>query len=602
MSGNNLITVDALDFGEIKSRIRTFLSGQSVFADYNFEGSALSTLVDLLAYNTHYNALYTNMALNEQFLDSASKYSSVVSLAKQIGYTAKQVKSANAKISITVSGLAVNPPTLSIPRGTTFTSKAGVSEFRFSTRQAYTAELTGSSYIFNDVMIYEGSRITNEYLFNENTKFIIPSRTVDLSSLSVRVFDSSQTSEFNNFIPVDNLLTIDGLDRIYFVKQNEDLFYEVYFGNDVLGKAIVPGNVVSLDYAVSSGDVANGGGQFFYTSGFISNALIRVQTIARAAGGAPAESLEQIKFNAPRMYSAQNRAVTATDYKTQLQSNFPQIETVQVWGGQDNVPRQFGKVFISAKPFNREELSQLEQDDIRSFLKLKRSVLTVTHEFVKPKLIDILISTSVYYDIDKTTRTQGDIAALVRGQITQLSSQLNKFGVDFRYSNLVKLIDSSERQIVSNITNIALRYKEIPIINRTETYKLDIKNPIKQQAGSFYTTKFFTDASTLPCHIEDDGLGQLILYQNNTNGPKQALYTIGSINYLTGSIDIRSLNIISLSDTRSNFYYYITPSSNDVIPVNQYILQIPDLEVKITAIPERSSNQVIVNHTFSPSR
>ena len=602
MSGNNLITVDALDFGEIKSRIRTFLSGQSVFADYNFEGSALSTLVDLLAYNTHYNALYTNMALNEQFLDSASKYSSVVSLAKQIGYTAKQVKSANAKISITVSGLAVNPPTLSIPRGTTFTSKAGVSEFRFYTRQAYTAELTGSSYIFNDVMIYEGSRITNEYLFNENTKFIIPSRTVDLSSLSVRVFDSSQTSEFNNFIPVDNLLTIDGLDRIYFVKQNEDLFYEVYFGNDVLGKAIVPGNVVSLDYAVSSGDVANGGGQFFYTSGFISNALIRVQTIARAAGGAPAESLEQIKFNAPRMYSAQNRAVTATDYKTQLQSNFPQIETVQVWGGQDNVPRQFGKVFISAKPFNREELSQLEQDDIRSFLKLKRSVLTVTHEFVKPKLIDILISTSVYYDIDKTTRTQGDIAALVRGQITQLSSQLNKFGVDFRYSNLVKLIDSSERQIVSNITNIALRYKEIPIINRTETYKLDIKNPIKQQAGSFYTTKFFTDASTLPCHIEDDGLGQLILYQNNTNGPKQALYTIGSINYLTGSIDIRSLNIISLSDTRSNFYYYITPSSNDVIPVNQYILQIPDLEVKITAIPERSSNQVIVNHTFSPSR
>ena len=602
MSGNNLITVDALDFGEIKSRIRTFLSGQSVFADYNFEGSALSTLVDLLAYNTHYNALYTNMALNEQFLDSASKYSSVVSLAKQIGYTAKQVKSANAKISITVSGLAVNPPTLSIPRGTTFTSKAGVSEFRFSTRQAYTAELTGSSYIFNDVMIYEGSRITNEYLFNENTKFIIPSRTVDLSSLSVRVFDSSQTSEFNNFIPVDNLLTIDGFDRIYFVKQNEDLFYEVYFGNDVLGKAIVPGNVVSLDYAVSSGDVANGGGQFFYTSGFISNALIRVQTIARAAGGAPAESLEQIKFNAPRMYSAQNRAVTATDYKTQLQSNFPQIETVQVWGGQDNVPRQFGKVFISAKPFNREELSQLEQDDIRSFLKLKRSVLTVTHEFVKPKLIDILISTSVYYDIDKTTRTQGDIAALVRGQITQLSSQLNKFGVDFRYSNLVKLIDSSERQIVSNITNIALRYKEIPIINRTETYKLDIKNPIKQQAGSFYTTKFFTDASTLPCHIEDDGLGQLILYQNNTNGPKQALYTIGSINYLTGSIDIRSLNIISLSDTRSNFYYYITPSSNDVIPVNQYILQIPDLEVKITAIPERSSNQVIVNHTFSPSR
>ena len=602
MSGNNLITVDALDFGEIKSRIRTFLSGQSVFADYNFEGSALSTLVDLLAYNTHYNALYTNMALNEQFLDSASKYSSVVSLAKQIGYTAKQVKSANAKISITVSGLAVNPPTLSIPRGTTFTSKAGVSEFRFSTRQAYTAELTGSSYIFNDVMIYEGSRITNEYLFNENTKFIIPSRTVDLSSLSVRVFDSSQTSEFNNFIPVDNLLTIDGLDRIYFVKQNEDLFYEVYFGNDVLGKAIVPGNVVSLDYAVSSGDVANGGGQFFYTSGFISNALIRVQTIARAAGGAPAESLEQIKFNAPRMYSAQNRAVTATDYKTQLQSNFPQIETVQVWGGRDNVPRQFGKVFISAKPFNREELSQLEQDDIRSFLKLKRSVLTVTHEFVKPKLIDILISTSVYYDIDKTTRTQGDIAALVRGQITQLSSQLNKFGVDFRYSNLVKLIDSSERQIVSNITNIALRYKEIPIINRTETYKLDIKNPIKQQAGSFYTTKFFTDASTLPCHIEDDGLGQLILYQNNTNGPKQALYTIGSINYLTGSIDIRSLNIISLSDTRSNFYYYITPSSNDVIPVNQYILQIPDLEVKITAIPERSSNQVIVNHTFSPSR
>lgn len=605
MSANNLITVDALDFGEIKGKIKTFLSGQSVFNDYNFEGSALQTLVDLLAYNTHYNALYTNMALNEQFLDSASKYSSVVSLAKSVGYTAKQVKQAQAKISITVSGLQVNPPVLTIPRGTTFQSKTGAQDFKFQTREAYTAELSGSSYVFNDVIIYEGSRITNEYLVNQNTKFIIPSRDVDLQSLRVVVYTSSQTQDFVNFIPVDNLLTLDGLDTVYFVKQNEDLFYEIYFGNDILGKGITTGNVVQLDYAVSSGAQSNGAGQFFYSSGFMSNALIRVQTLERASGGAPIESIESIKFNAPRMYSAQNRAVTASDYKTQLQSNFPQIETVQVWGGQDNVPRQFGKVFIQAKPFGREELQLLEQADIRTFLKLKRSVLTVQHEFVKPKLLDILISTAVYYDVDKTSKSQGDIAALVRGSIIQLNSTLNKFGIDFRYSSLSRLIDNSEKQIVSNITNISLRYKEIPLINKTETYSLNINNPIKRSAGQFRTSKFYTDVSTLPCHVEDDGIGNLILYANTIAGVKLYQYIIGSIDYSVGSIQIRSLNIISLDDARQSFYYFIAPSSNDVIPVNQYILQIPDLDVKIVAIPERargSDNQAVIDHKFTSSR
>lgn len=596
---NKLITVDALDFDGIKSNIKTFLSGQSVLSDWEYEGSVIQTLIDVLAYNTHYNALYTNLMLNEQFIDSASKYSSIVSLAKSIGYVAKQTRSSRARIQLTMSDVPSNPAVLSLPNKTKFRGQLNGRDYFFYSQGVVTAVRTQNNAYQFTVDLIEGIPATNAYTVTndqpDNT-FLIQNAAVDLSSVQVQVQENAQTSVFTTFNRVDDLLNVGGSDNAYFVKQREDLLYEIYFGNGVIGKSLSPGNVVYIDYMVQSGAVTNGQSRFYYAGGFRGDALYQVATISDAIGGANRESIESIKFNAPRAYVQQNRAVTADDYVTQILSNFPQVQTVSVWGGEDNVPQKFGVVFISAKPITRSALNSQEKRDIANFLKKNKSVVTLQHEFVDPSIIKILIDSTVYVDITKQNQDIGDISYSVNSAIINYATNIGDFQKQFRFSVMSKAIDQSAMSILSNIQKIKLSKQILPIFGVPNSYSILFGNPIYARDYSVVSTRFYSSLSTLPCYIQNTSTGEVKIHEILSNGQTKYLQNIGTIDFQAGTINISGLIISGLYDPELTFT--VTPSSNDVIPIRNHILEIPAESINVSVIADAGNK----NHIFTDSR
>ena len=428
-----------------------------IFTDYDFDGSALSVILDVLAFNTHYNALYTNMAVNESFLDSASKYSSVVSHAKALGYTARSVRSARAKLNLTLTN-NIGSLTYTIPRGTVFKTAVGDNEFDFILDSDYTAPLVNGVYSFQDVTIVEGTPATRSIPVTITSEFVIPNRAADISTLLVKVQESAGSSVFRTFTFANNALDVGPDSEVFFVKQREDLFYEIYFGDGNVGVEIVPGNIVHMEYMISSGPTANAARLFTYSSGIVDSFTdLEIQTVLPAAGGADAESIESIRFNAPRLYAAQNRAVTANDYIAIVNQLFPSVETVTVWGGQENIPKVYGKVFIAAKPNGADSFSEQEKTEIRRVLLQKAAVVSVVPEIVDPLYLRIELVTNVYYNPKTARRSPGEISTSVRNNVANFASTLGKFGSEFRFSKLVRQIDSSDDSIVSNITTLRVR-------------------------------------------------------------------------------------------------------------------------------------------------
>lgn len=589
---NNLIKVDSLDFDGIKANIKTFLQGQDIFSDYNFEGSALSTLIDVFAYNLHYHSLYTNLALNESFLDSASKYSSAVSLSKTIGYTAKSAVSARAKIRVEMSDIDGDMSTvITLPKGTLFRGTVGNSEYIFQTMYAKSATLNNGKYVF-DVDIIEGTAISTYYVNNLESTFVIPNENVDITALNVRVQENAGNISSQSFNHVTDLLGVTGQSRVYFVKQREDLFYEVYFGNDVIGKALSPGNVVFLDYIISRGAAANNAGQFYYAGGYRGDALYKVTTIMNAAGGANSESIESIKYNAPRNYVAQNRAVTGTDYITQILQNFPYVESVSVWGGEENFPPRYGSVFLCMKPHDRTILSNAEKQEIKNFIGEKRSMLAIDPIVVDPIYTNIVVKTGVYFDASKTNKTANDLNVIVKNSILEHINGLNSLHSSFRYSSLVRLIDNSDTSIVSNITSIMLKQKLIPSIGVAERYQIQLNNPVEKKANSILSSRFFVEDSSNRHFFGNDDKGNILLYENAQPGVNINKGVVGKIDFNTGSISIDAIIITALYD--AELVLDIEIQSYDVIPLRNTIIisDAKDITVNIYADYDGSTDKI----------
>lgn len=596
---NTLITVDALDFDGIKSNIKTFLSGQDVLSDWEYEGSVIQTLIDVLAYNTHYNALYTNLMLNESFIDSASKYSSVVSLAKSIGYVAKSSRSSRAQILLTISDVGDAPAVLTLPNKTKFKGQLNGRDYYFYSQGAITAPRTASGTYQFTIDIIEGIPSTNAYTVNPESgtnSFVIQNAAVDLQTLQVSVQENSSNQTFVTFNRVEDLLNVRGSDNVYFVKQREDLLYEIYFGNDVIGKSLVPGNVVYIDYMVSSGSITNGSSRFYYAGGFRGDASYQVSTILNAIGGANREQLEQIRFNAPRAYVAQNRAVTADDYKTAILSNFPQIQNISVWGGEDNMPPKFGVVFISAKPISRYALNSQEKSDIASFLKKNKQVVTIQHEFVDPAIIEILIDTTVYYNPTKTTVNSGDISYAVNNAIMNYANNIGDFQKQFRFSALTRAIDQQDKSIISNISKIKLQKSVLPTFGVQSTYDIVFGNPIYAIDDQVISTRFYSTLSMFPCYLSSTQNGDLRLYEILANNSTRFIKTIGSVDFMSGTINISGLIISGLYE--SNLIFTVIPASNDVIPIRNHILEIPSASINVEIIADTGNQK----HIFAFSR
>ncbi len=610
----------ALDFDELKQNFITFLQGQSTFDSYDFTGSALNVLIDTLVYNTQYNALYCNFIANEIFLDSASKRSNVVSLAKNLGYVPKSVTAPKATITVTVSSPSGSPDTLTLPANSQFTSTIDNVSYNFFTLSDLLIVPVLGVYRFNNVDVFEGTVVKNKYLVADGVRFILPNQNIDMSTITVKVQDNGSSSNFTTYTPAGDFSEITDISTVYFIKEIEDSQYEIYFGNDVIGKQLVNGNVVTITYLVTNRTAANGA-KLFSFSGTIGGGAVSIVTNSSAAGGAEIESIDSIKFNAPLAYAAQNRAVTADDYKVMLSKLDTDIQSMNIWGGEDNDPPQYGRVFISVKPKNTDFLTQAQKDDLTNNILATRSVVSILPIVVDPDFVYINVNSTAYFDSKNTTRTADSIATIVKNAIIGFNTtDLGMFGSIFRYSKLSRQIDQSDVSILSNITTVSLHKLVNITLNKKQTYIANFYNPIwkttftEQSVGgsanlvllhvSAISSNGFTvlgDTRTL--FLDDDGAGNVRLYFIPSPGIKSIVQNVGTVDYDNGIIKL--IDMFFTSTFNNQLDISIIPRSNDVLSVRNQLIEIRTADIVTAALSDSvasGTNSGNVGHIFTPSR
>jgi len=611
---NRKIQTSELDFDAIKANIKSYLEGQDTFRDYDFEGSSMSILLDILAYNTHYNALYTNLAVNESFLDSASKRSSVVSRAKEIGYIPHSATGAVAKVNIVVSNTTSTPASLTIPANQPFSATVDGSTYNFYNTEAAVATLSGSTYTFSDVEIKEGTPLEFKYTVADGVRYLIPNQDVDLSTVKVRVQENASSGTFETFVRQDELLDLDGTSKVFFVKEIEGELYELEFGNNTIGKELANGNVVTITYMTTNKTEANGARVFSYQGATLLGGNTAVTTTLAATGGTDVEDIESIRYNAPRYYTAQNRAVTTEDYKATIYRAYPDAQTINVWGGEDNIPAQYGKVFLSIKPETTNALTAAQKDLIITEILKNKNVVSITPEIVDPEYINLEVTTSVYYNPNLTTRALSDIKDLVIQTIKDYNDDhLESFTGIFKYSNLSRNIDATEDSILSNITTIKL-HREIDVrYNSNTTYEINLGNPIYHSGvpeQSVSSHGFMIAGYDQMMYLEDfpnsdNQTGYLKMYYIE-NDIKNYIRNFGEINYDTGYIKMNEIEITGIDTAASPaFELIIKPQSNDVASIRNQLVQIPDNNIFVNVIADKVAQGDQAgnsNYVFTSSR
>ena len=484
-AANSGLQITNLDFSGIKTSLKSFLQQQDTLKDYNFDGSALSVLIDLMAYNTQYNAYYLNMVANEMFLDSAVQRGSVVSHAKLLNYLPHSAVAQKATVNVVF--YQVNTSTLTLPKNTSFISEAIDNvNYTFITKDAATVNVTANTAIFNNLEIYQGlpSSYSYTYTATSNPKqiFDIPDSNVDLSTLLVTVQESSSNLTSETYTQATNYLSLDGNSKVYFLQESMNGLYQLYFGDGVIGKSLNNNNVVNLSYITTQGTAAFGANSFTLTSsvGFANNIT---NSITSASNGAEKESIDSIKFSAPKAFAAQGRAVTKEDYIYLIQNNtqdFP-VDSVSVWGGEENDPPVYGQIFCAIKPSGGYTLTPTQKERIVNEVIKPISVLTVTPTIIDPDYNFVEITTNVLYDPKKTTLTGGQIQQAVSNAISNFASTtLNTFNSTFKTPELITSVQTADTSIITNETSIRLQKKFYPNFNNKTTYKLDFGVPLKR--------------------------------------------------------------------------------------------------------------------------
>jgi hypothetical protein len=485
-TANSGLQITNLDFGSIKSSLKTFLGQQDTLKDYNFDASALSVLVDLLAYNTQYNAYYLNMVANEMFLDSSVQRNSVVSHAKMLNYIPRSAVSSKASIKLQVN--QVGTSTLTLPKFTPFLSEAidGVN-YTFLTKDSTTVNVSANTAIFNNIEIAEGVAASAAFTVNTTSNpkliFTISDANIDTSTLVVSVQDSSTSLVYNTYTRATDYVALTPTSKVYFLQEGMNGNYEIYFGDGILGATLIDGNVVNISYVSTSGTSAFGANSFSIMSsvGGYSNTVI--SPITSAFAGADKESITSIKYTAPKAYAAQGRAVTKEDYIYLIQNNSTNlpIESVSVWGGEENIPPVYGQIFCAVKPSGGLTLTPSQKDKLVTEVIKPISVLTVVPTIVDPDYTFVNITTNVLYDPKKTTYTGGQIKQLVINSINSFAStNLNTFNSTFKSPALITQIQTADPSIITNESTIRLQKKIYPKLNAKATYFLDFGVKLKR--------------------------------------------------------------------------------------------------------------------------
>jgi hypothetical protein len=612
------LEISQLDFDGIKDNLKTFLSQQDEFTDYDFEGAGMNILLDVLAYNTHYLGYNANMLANEMYLDSADQRSSVVSLAKQVGYTPRSASASQATIDVVVNNASGASITMS--RGTKFTTTVDGTNYSFVNNADVSISPVDGVYKFSNLVIYEGTYLNYKYTANTtdtDQRFIIPNDNVDTTTLTVKVQESSSDSTTNTYSLASGITTLDSTSKVYFLQEIENGRFEVYFGDGVLGEAIADGNIVILDYVTCNRDEPNGATSFTLSGTVGGFAGVTITTIGNAAGGDAPETIKSIKYNAPRDYTSQDRAVTADDYKVLVKSLYANAQSVQVYGGEDAATPDYGKVYISIKAKSGSNLTEVTKTSLVQSLK-SYAVASVTPVIIDPETTFITLTTTFKYDSSLTTKDISTLQTNVSDAISLYNTDtLENFTGMFRYSAVGQVIDGADTSILSNITKIKM-YKYItPTLSSGLKYTLSFNNAFynphsghNASAGGIVSSTGFkiSGDDTNEHFLDDDGAGNVRTYYLSGTTRIYTDSSYGTIDYTTGEIILTSANITSVSNvdgaTSTQVRVTVTPNSNDVVPVRNQVLSIDTANSSITGSVdeiESGSSQAGTSYTTTSS-
>ena len=599
------INASELDFDNIKTNLVAHMKAtDSTFNDYNFEGSAMSTIIDVLAYVTHINSMNANFALNETFLDTSQLRASVVSHAKLLGYTPRSISPSVAYINMTMAkGTATPfwnhdgsnvPLPLTMPRGTKFsTTIDGVTYPMFASDTTTINYNTTDGWLFSNIKIEQGTLASIDYTYQNNNfeSYIIPATNVNTAAIKVTVTDSSSTDAAKVYTKNTNMVTLDGTSEAYFLEEGRDGYYEIKFGDNIIGKRPGNGNTITIEYStITLGTDVNGATVFAMTDSLNGNTDETITLVTKATGGAPRETKEAIKFNAPLAHISQNRAVTPDDYKTIIKNEFADIEAVAVWGGEDNDVPDYGKVYISIKPLSAEVLTAEQKTTIKTNILKPKNVVSITPVLVDPDYTYIDLEVFFKFNPNKATVTASGLATSIRNTlVTYNNDTLKDFNGVYRDSNVGKLIDDTNVAIISNITRVTMQKKIVPVLGEATKYTLKFNQALTDldattgTTGSYVTSTTFT-FNSVECQLKDfydSSSDTRIIQIVNTSGIVQ-LANVGDVNEEAGTVTLNSFAPTALPTGQTTIDITVKPASSDVSPTRNELLTINTSTAKIT--------------------
>jgi hypothetical protein len=586
------LRVSELDFDQIKNNFKSFLKEQDIFRDYNMDGSVISQLLDILAYNTHYNAFYLNMIANEMFIDSATTRNAIISLSKLLGYTPKSRTGAKANVNISITPDDA-PANITVAKNTLFNSVIEGVNYSFVTDKSYstTANSDNSTVTISNVSLIQGDPLTYRYTANtkdSSQRFSIPNRGVDHSTISVSIKENSFTTELSPYTMATDLLEVNSTSNVFFIEEGSDFKTEIKFGDGVLGRNLKSGNIVIIDYNISEGVLGNGANNFTVATTAGGYSTVSLSTNGKAEGGSDEETINSIRFNAPKHYNTQNRAVTKDDYKRIILRDYPLAESIVVYGGEEADPPEYGKVFIGVKPKSGLYLTDSVKTNIKDNILKKYNVASITPEFVDLDYIYVLLTTTINFDSRKTTKTSQTLRSSIINSInTYVSEDLYKFEQTFRLSKLQTKIDETDTSILGNDSAIRLKKILIPLLNTKLSYTLRYNNaiyhPHSGHAPALSSTVFSIndekDILQQDCKIKDKD-GVLIVYRTDNEGKEWTVReNIGSIDYITGKVIINSFDPASYAGNEISIT--AIPVLGDVISLREQLITIQESDVNL---------------------
>jgi hypothetical protein len=586
------LNVTELDFADIKNNLKNYLKQQTEFNDYDFEGSGLNILLDVLAYNTHYNALNAHYSLNESFLDSAQIRGNVVTRAKLLGYTPRSLLSPRAQVDIVVNIAGESgtiPTTLSLPRGAKLTAAVAGQEFTYVVLETQTTTLVGTTYTFSDVTIVEGTirelkyRVDNDI---ENQKFQLSDFDADTSTLRVRVQSNEESTSFDVYTKFETLRGVDSTSKVYYLQENPSGYYEIYFGDGVTGFKPSNNNIITIDYVTTSGKESNGANSFTMSDSIGGFSNVAITLDSAAAGGAEAETMESIRFNAPLTFISQNRAVTADDYASIIKKEFSNIDSISTWGGEDNDPPDYGKVYICIKPLLANLLTTAEKTDIKGSILKGKNVVSITPEIVDPNFTYLELDVAFKYNPNLTDRSSVELSSVVKDTITDYNfNNLNKFDGVFRHSQLTRSIDNCDPSILNTMVRPRMFQNITPVNNADNNFSLSFSSPFYQSGLS---TAYIMSSTAFKINNVDHFFGdvpisgstqrKVIVYKVVDDVNSIVIADAGLIDINKGTITLNSFR----PDTTDVIKITILPNSLDLAPKRDQLISIEMTDVTIT--------------------